>query len=130
MLVMASFAIIFIVPLALMFLSSSNSELGKASILQAKATVRTIADEAGEVYLQGANASKIITVNYPDGIKNGTVENGLVVLAIEADGRRLDIVGSTFANVTGDLSGKRTAGLQRISLVNTDGTYVNITYAQ
>ena len=130
MLVMASFAIIFIVPLALMFLSSSNSELGKASIIQAKATVRTIADEAGEVYLQGANASKIITVNYPDGIRNGTVENGLVVLKVNADGRELDIIGSTFANVTGDLSGKRTAGLQRISLVNQDGNYVNITYAQ
>ncbi|VVB73932.1 Uncharacterised protein [uncultured archaeon] len=130
MLVMASFAVIFIIPLALVFLSSSNSELGKASLLQAKASVRTIADEAGEIYLQGANASKVIIVNYPDGVLNGSVDNGLVVLRMNADGRQLDMVGSTFANVTGNLAGKRTAGLQRISLVNVDGTYVNITYAQ
>ena len=133
MLVLVSFALIFIIPIALLFMSSSNSELGKASITQAKVTARAIADEAGELYLQGANASKIITVNYPDGIQNGSVENGLVVLTIDADGRRLDIVGSTFATIVGNLSGKRTSGLQQIHLEtieNSDGYYVNITYVQ
>lgn len=130
MLVLASFAVIFIVPLALLFFSSSNSELGKASIMQAKATARTIADEAGEVYLQGANATKTITVNYPEGIYNCSVGNGLVVLSIDADGRRLDIIGSTFANISGNLSGRRTGGLQSIYLVNMNGSYVNISYAQ
>lgn len=130
MLVMASFAIIFIVPLALLFLSNSNSELGNASIVQADATVRTIADDAGQVYLEGANASETVTVNYPDGIADGSVGNGVVMLQINADGRELDMVGATFANITGNLSGPRTSGLQKISLVNTDGTYVNITYSQ
>ncbi|VVB99633.1 Uncharacterised protein [uncultured archaeon] len=127
-LVLAGFALAFILPLVFLFLSSSNSELGKTGIAQAKISARTIADEAGEIYLQGAGAQKTILVNFPEGIRNASVENGLVVLSIDADSRTQDIVASTFANVTGNLSGKRSAGLQRIRLVNTDGTFVNITY--
>lgn len=128
MLTLAGFAIVFIIPLALLFLSTSNVELGKASVVQAKASARTIADEAGEIYLQGEGARKSITVNYPDGVKNGSVEANLVVLTIEtADGRTIDIVATTFAELQGNLSGKRTAGLQRIRLVN-EGRYVNVTY--
>ncbi len=127
-LVLAAFALVFILPLVFLFFSASGSELGKASVLQAKAAARTIADEAGEIYLQGAGARKTIIVNYPEGIKNASASGGLIVLTIEADNRQLDMIGSTFANVTGNLSGKRTAGLQRIKLVNVDGDYVNVTY--
>ena len=127
-LVLAGFALAFILPLAFLFLSASGSELGKTSISQARIATSAIADEAGEVYLQGNNSKKTILVNYPEGIVNGTVEGGLVVLLIDADMRRQDIVASTFANITGNLSGKRKAGLQRINLVNIGGNYVNITY--
>ncbi|MCX8196897.1 MAG: hypothetical protein N3G80_01095 [Candidatus Micrarchaeota archaeon] len=126
-LVMIGFALAFIVPLALLFLSFSHSERGKNSISAAQVAASTIADEAGEIFLQGEGARKTIVVNYPDGITNAKLENGLVVLRIEADGRTMDIVASTFANVSGNLSGKRTGGLQKIKLVNM-GDFVNVSY--
>ncbi len=126
-LIIAGFAIAFIVPLAFLFMSASNSELGSSGISQAKVSVNAIADEAGEVYLQGNGSKKTIVVNYPEGIQDGMVGGGLVVLTIDADLRTQDIASSTFANISGNLSGKRKAGLQRISLVHT-GDYVNITY--
>ena len=127
LLVLAGFSLAFILPLAFLFLSSSNTELGKTAVSQAKISARTIADEAGQVYLQGPGAKKTILVSYPNGIVDGAVEGGLVVLSVESEGRRLDVVSSTFANVTGNLAGKRTQGIQRINLVNM-GNYVNITY--
>jgi len=128
MLVLAGFALMFILPLAMLFLSVSNSTLGESSIIQAKTVARTIADEAGEIYLQGAGARKMIIVNYPEGIAGARIDEKLVVLSVDADNRKLDIVGATFANITGDLSARKKAGLQRILLVNENGNYVNITY--
>ena len=51
--------------------------------------------------------------------------------SLDADGRKMDIVSSSFANITGDISGRRTAGLQSIRLAHVFGvnrSYVNITY--
>jgi len=128
MLVLVGFALVFIIPLALLLLSLSGTELGKTALSQAKISARSIANEAGEVYLQGPGAKKSIVVNYPEGITGAKLEGGLVVLSMESDGRLSDIVSSTFANISGNLSGKRT-GLQRINLVYASpGDYVNITY--
>jgi hypothetical protein len=127
LLVFTGFSLAFILPLIFLFMSSSNSELGKTALSQAKVATRTIADEAGEVYLEGVGAKKTILVNYPPGIVNGSVENGVVVLTVDADGRRADVLSSTFAAVAGNLSGKRNAGLQRIKIEN-KGEYVSITY--
>lgn len=127
-LILAGFAIAFILPLALLFMSASGSELGKTSISQARIATSAIADNAGEIYLQGNGSKESILVNYPEGILNGSAEGGLVVLRIDADMRQQDIVASTFANITGNLSGKRNAGLQRINITNIGGNYVNITY--
>ena len=126
-LVLAGFALVFILPLAFLFLSASNSELGKTSISQASAAANAIADEAGIVYLQGNGSKETIIVNYPSGITDAAVTDGLVVLRIYADSRQQDIVASTVANLTGNLSGARGAGLQKISLVGM-GDYVNVTY--
>jgi uncharacterized protein (UPF0333 family) len=128
MLVLVGFALVFIIPLAFLFLTASNNELSKTSIMQAKATARTIADNAGEVYLQGPGAKKYIVVNYPQGVTGAMVGNGAVVLTLDSDGYRQDIVATTFANITGNLTGKRTAGLQTIILVNSNENVVNITY--
>ena len=127
MLVLVGFALVFIIPIAFLFLSASNNELSKTSIMQAKATARTIADSAGEVYLQGPGARKYIVVNYPQGVTNASVGDGIVVLRLDSNGHTQDIVATTFANITGDLSGKQAAGLQTIKLVNNDDV-VNITY--
>ena len=128
MLVLVGFALVFIIPIAFLFLSASNNEISKTSVMQAKATARTIADSAGEVYLQGPGARKYIVVNYPHGIIGASVGNGVVALTMDSNGYRQDIVATTFANMTGDLSGKRGAGLQTIRLVNSDENVVNITY--
>ncbi|MFA6907525.1 MAG: hypothetical protein WC263_01735 [Candidatus Micrarchaeia archaeon] len=128
MLVLVGFALVFIIPIAFLFLSSSSNELSKTSVMQAKATARAIADTAGEVYLQGPGARKDIVVNYPQGVTGASVGSGAVVLTLDSNGYRQDIVATTFANMTGNLSGKRTAGLQTIKLVNTDDNVVNITY--
>ncbi len=128
-LVLVGFAVAFMVPIALLFLSSSNSQLGQSSALQAKAAARFIADSAGELYLQGKSATTSVVVNYPPGIYNGSVENGLVSLSIDAEGRKLDVGSFTFANVSGNLSGKRGAGLQSIRMAYVkDGNFVNISY--
>ena len=126
---MAGFALAFILPLAFLFISSSNAELSKTSLQQAKISARTIADEAGEVYLQGPFAKKTIYVNYPNGVTGGSIEGGLVVITVDANGRQADSVSSTFANISGNLSGKRLAGMQRISMEYViPGDFVNISY--
>jgi hypothetical protein len=128
-LVLAGFALAFILPLAFLFISSSNAGLSQTSVSQAKISARTIADEAGELYLQGPSAKKTIYVNYPSGIVNGSVEGGLIVLTVDAAGQRVDSVSSTFANISGNLAGKRRAGLQRIRLEYVfPGNFVNISY--
>jgi hypothetical protein len=128
-LVLVGFALVFIVPLALLFLSSSSNELSKSSIAQAKSATRAIADYSGEVYLQGTGAKKSIVVNYPQGVLNGSVSEGLVVLTLDSDGRKLDIVSPTIANLSGNISGKRGAGLQKIDMVyNSASNTVEIRY--
>jgi uncharacterized protein (UPF0333 family) len=129
MLVMVAFALIFILPLVFLFLSATGSGLSKTAISQAKVSARTIAEEAGAVYLQGEHAKKSILVNYPSGVINASAEGGVVAITLEQDGRRMDVVSLTFANISGNLSGKRAAGLQRINLVYVkDGNYVNVSY--
>ncbi|MFA4982667.1 MAG: hypothetical protein WC588_00465 [Candidatus Micrarchaeia archaeon] len=129
MLILVGFALVFIIPLALLLLSLSGTELGKTAVSQAKISARSIANEAGEVYLQGPGARKSIVVNYPEGIRDAKLEGGLVVLSMESDGRLQDIVSATFANISGNLSGKRASGLQRISMEYVyPGDYVNVTY--
>ena len=126
-LIMVGFALAFILPLAFLFLSSTGGQSAKTSIDQAQVTARTIADTSGEIYLQGLGAKKTLLVNYPDGVVNASVSNGVVVLSLFVDDRRLDIPGTTFANLSGDLSGKRNQGLQRINIENM-GNYVRVTY--
>lgn len=129
MLVMVAFALVFVLPMVFLFMSATGNELSKTSVAQAKISARTIADEAGDIYLQGEHARKSVVVNYPSGVMNATIEGGLVIISLEQDGRRMDIVSSTFANVSGNLGGKRTAGLQKINFeYMAEGNYVNITY--
>lgn len=128
-LVLAAFALVFILPIAFLLLSTTGAELSKTSVAQAKVSARTIADEAGEVYLQGEHAKRSVVVNFPTGVVNASVESGLVVVRLEQDGRLIDVVASTFANISGDLGGKRITGLQKIDMEYVkNGSYVNITY--
>lgn len=128
-LVLAGFALAFILPLAFLFLSSASNEIGKSSVLQAKISARTIADEAGLIYLQGPGAKKTVTVHYPDGVRGGAVENGLIILTVDSGGRELDVVASTFAALSpsSNLDGRKNGGLHRINIENVANEVV-ITY--
>jgi len=129
MLTLAGFALAFIIPIALLLLALSGSSMGKSSISQAKIAATSIANEAGEIYLQGHGARETIVVNYPGGVKNCTVQGGLVVLSLDIDGHRQDVVAQTFANISGNLSGSRPSGLQSIRLKYNDvGDFVEIGY--
>ena len=75
-LILAGFAVAFILPLALLFMSASGSELGKTSISQARIATSAIADNAGEIYLQGNGAKESILVNYPEGIRRLRLDDG------------------------------------------------------
>ncbi|MFA6489787.1 MAG: hypothetical protein WCT52_03835 [Candidatus Micrarchaeia archaeon] len=126
---MVAFALVFVLPMIFLFMSATGNELSKTSVAQAKISARAIADEAGSVYLQGEGAQKSVVVNYPSGVIGAQIEGGLVVISLEQDGRRMDIASSTFANISGNLSGKRTPGLQKINFEYVmNGSYVNITY--
>ena len=139
MLVMVGFAIVFILPVALLFFAASNNELGKASVVQAKATVHTIADEASEVYLQGKGgngieAKKEILVNFPQGKNTLSLEGDhLVVLeTITPDNQKISTISSTFARLKGDGLGAvpPRSGLARINLkYSADDDWVEISYA-
>ena len=129
-LIMVGFALAFILPLAFLFMSSTGTENSKTSIAQAKISARTIADEAGQLYLQGPGAKKTILVNYPDGVLGTSATNGLIVLTVSPEpDRTLDITATSFAELRSsavageEFSGKRNAGLQRIRIeVVHDGT--------
>lgn len=139
-LIMVGFALAFILPLAFLFMSSTGTENSKTAIAQAKISARTIADEAGELYLQGPGAKKTILVNYPDGVKETSATKGLIVLTISPENdRTLDITAPSFAELRSssaagtEFSGKRSAGLQKIRIVvvhdDTDGKdYAEIGY--
>jgi len=63
-------AIAFIIPLALIFFSSSALGLETLSQLQTKALAQHISDAAGQVWYEGPGARKTILVSYPDGIES------------------------------------------------------------
>ncbi len=129
MLTLVAFAFVFIVPIAFLLFSATGNELSKTSVAQAKVSARTIADEAGEVYLQGEHAKRSVAVNFPSGVVNASIENGLVIIRLEQDGRMVDVVASTFANISGELPGRRAGNLQKINLEYIkNGSFVNITY--
>jgi len=130
-LVLLSFMLFFIIPFSLFFLTVSNSDLSKNSVDQFQLSVRKIADAANEVYLQGNGAKKIAVIYYPSSVLNGSVGNNIISLTLDVDGKNSDVIAYTFANVTGDLSGKKPSGLQKIFMFyNSTSNSVYIKYLE
>lgn len=63
-------AIVFIIPLVLIFYSSSSLRLETLNQMEAKAFSQHVVDAAGEVWYAGKGARKTILVNYPDNMYN------------------------------------------------------------
>ncbi len=116
------FVILFSIPL-LMLLTSLNTE--DSAILQAKTSTQILADTANSVYIQGPNAYKIISIGFPDKLKNITFDSPSVgeseiIFTLDTDAGQVDIVAITIApidinsNITG-LGGFNT-GLQKVKV--------------
>ena len=60
-------ALIFIIPLVMIFYSSTALRLQTLNQLEAKAMVQQISDTAGEVWYEGEGSRRTILVNYPSG---------------------------------------------------------------
>ncbi|PIT84246.1 hypothetical protein COU37_04245 [Candidatus Micrarchaeota archaeon CG10_big_fil_rev_8_21_14_0_10_45_29] len=69
-LLIAGVGLLFLIPLVLMFYSSTNLGLDDLSRMQAKAMAQQIADAAGQVWYEGKGARRTILVNAPDGISD------------------------------------------------------------
>ena len=69
-LLIAGVGLLFLIPLVLMFYSSTNLGLEDLSRLQAKAMAQQISDAAGQVWYEGKGARRTILVNFPEGISN------------------------------------------------------------
>jgi len=61
-------AMLFIIPLVIIFYSSTALRTETLNFLQAKALAQHISDAAGEVWYEGKGARKTILVNYPSGM--------------------------------------------------------------
>lgn len=61
-------ALAFIIPLVLIFFSSTSLRINMLSQMEAKAMAQQISDAAGEVWYEGNGSHRTLLVNYPQGI--------------------------------------------------------------
>ena len=100
LLTLMGFALIFFIPLALLFFATSQNSTDEAAIAQARLAGRQLADNAGEVYLQGAPARRGVMVNFPASLQDVRINGSEIVFSLSTSKGRLDIVTSSFANLT------------------------------
>ena len=67
-LMVLSISIVFIIPLAVLFYSSTGLRLESLNYMEAKALSQHISDTAGEVWYAGKGARKTLLVSYPSGM--------------------------------------------------------------
>jgi len=63
-----SISIVFIIPLVILFYSSTGLRLETLNYMESKALSQHISDTAGEVWYAGKGARKTLIVNYPNGM--------------------------------------------------------------
>jgi hypothetical protein len=92
-LLVLAIVIAFVLPLVLMFFSSSNERLEIIEQAQAKALAQSIADKAGEVWYMGNGSKAPMLVNFPARLKNITLSGDFVAdeSRLISDGREITI---------------------------------------
>ncbi len=111
MLVMTGVALAFILPLAILFFTTSSSKTAEVSKLQAQGLAQKISDEAARVCYQDTWAKRVVLVNYPQRLLNVTVVNKSVIVTLEGElGGQNQIVVPSTCNMTDAIS--PTTGLQ------------------
>lgn len=107
------FVVLFFVPLALLFFATSQERTDEAAIAQARLAGRQIADNVGEVYLQGAGARREALVNFPSNLIDVRINGTQIVLELGGAKGRTDVVTQSFAPLEDgqpSLHSMRTAG--------------------
>ncbi|MFH1306255.1 MAG: hypothetical protein ABIH83_01180 [Candidatus Micrarchaeota archaeon] len=80
-------ALVFIIPLVLIFYSSTTLKIQTLNQMQAKAMAQHISDTAGEVWYEGYGARRTILVNYPDGIMDVSLSGNEIICSIDPNGK-------------------------------------------
>lgn len=136
---MAGFVIAFTIPILVLLYSAVNLRGEQTALSQARLSAKSIADYAGELYVQGDGSTRIVLVNYPPSLRNIIIGEHEVVFWLELSGRRSDVVAPSLARMRS--SPERSLGSQRdplfsylgsgvhaVNLTNVDGV-VEISYA-
>lgn len=133
-LTLMGFALIFFIPLALVFFATSQNRTDEAAIAQARLAGRLIADNAGEVYLQGAGSRREAMVNFPSNAIGISTNGSQVVFSLSTSKGPIDIVTSSFANLTDGSpslssivqNGRISAGNRKVIFAAKQGSQKNI----
>jgi hypothetical protein len=116
------FIILFSIPL-LFILTSLNKE--EAVILQARSSVKQLADTANSVYIQGKDASQIISVAMPQKLKEIRFESlpnqeSEIVFILDLEPGEVDIVAISIApiDITSNITGSAglNQGIQKVKI--------------
>lgn len=126
MLAMTGIAIAFILPLAILFLSSSNAKTYEISKLQAQALGQRISDEVGKVCYQGQLAKRVVLVSYPDRMLNLGISGREITITLEGERGGLNqIVVQSPCNMTEAITSSGFQAPERTLSYLHDGRYVS-----
>lgn len=136
-LVLAGFVLAFFIPIALMLYATANMRSEDVAIEQAGVTTKALADEANELWVQGNGSERIVMVNYPDMLKNITVNGREIVFTLDTSKGPVDVVAVGFGNMSNRFDGKNLlnesmgSGLHTINMTNIDdikGKRIEVSY--
>ena len=89
----------FSVPVLLVMFSTSNYGYERASLAQADAASKNIADTINEVYLQGGGARRTIAVAFPNNMDGLLIQNHEVIVRLRTSSGFYEAVSPIFASV-------------------------------
>jgi hypothetical protein len=90
-LVLVGFALALFIPLILLFFSATTERSENTNLLATRAAVRSVADFAGDTYLQGEGARKRIIVNYPSQLENITIGEREITFRVRTQSGPVDV---------------------------------------
>lgn len=136
-LVLAGFIIAFSVPIIFMLYAATNMRTEDVAMEQAGVTTKALVDEANELWVQGNGSARIVLVNFPDRLKNITVEGREIVFTLDTSKGPVDIVAVGFGNMTDEsaplgIKEKMGPGLHAVNMTNKwdgSGKRIEVSYA-
>jgi hypothetical protein len=134
-LVLAGFIIAFSVPIIFMLYAATNMRTEDVAIEQAGVTTKALVDEANELWVQGNGSARIVLVNFPDRLKNITVEGREIVFTLDTSKGPVDIVAVGFGNMTDGINPlwkSMGSGLHAVNMTNKwdgSGKRIEVSYA-